>query len=117
MDTAPVKENADEGKEHVEGVAGSGFEHVPYVVLGKETVEGVDAVRREEVDVKAGGRTLMLNGKENGAGVLDEGGADKSKNTLGLGGAGTCEKNSDLRRSMAASLMSLKKPGCIVWRD
>lgn len=46
-------------------------------------MEGVGVVRIEEVGVEADGGGLLLNGGENGAGVLQEGGAEVKERMLG----------------------------------
>lgn len=68
------------------------------------------AAGRREVDAEATGGGFSLNGGEDFVRVLEDKGVDGKKKVLGLEGAGVVKKDYDLRRSMAASLMSLKIP-------
>lgn len=49
-------------------------------------------MKKEEIDVEANGRGLFVNGSEDGARVLEDGGAGGQKKVLGMGEAGSREK-------------------------
>lgn len=67
MATAPVKEGAGEDEEHLEDAVVFCFEHMAYGIVGEESLEDVGKVRKEDVNVAAGGGGLLLIGGENGA--------------------------------------------------
>lgn len=86
------------------------FQHAAYAVPNEEGDEGVGTVRRKEVNVKIGGREFLLSGGKDGVGVRDDEIANEIKNSWEWEGSVVVERNCDLRRLMAASLMSLKTP-------
>lgn len=49
-----AEEDANEDEAHVQGAIVFCFEHAACAVVGKESIEDVDAIGREEVDVQAG---------------------------------------------------------------
>lgn len=104
-----VGEGPGEAEDYVESAVVFCFEHAPFAVVDKETFEGVGVIEREVVSVETGSRGLLLTGGEDCVRVLENGGAEEEERTLGRRGAGGDAKSSDLRRSTAASLMSLKK--------
>lgn len=76
--------------------------------MGDDTAQSVGAVRRTEIDVKNSGVGLMLNVGNGDSFVLENKNADKK---LEWKKPVVRETDSDLRRSAAASLVSLETPG------
>lgn len=79
--------------------------------MGEETSKREDVVGREEVDLEAGSGNLLLNDGEYGLEVLENEGADGKGRTFGMRRTGSGEKTLLPETVMAASLMSMEKPG------
>lgn len=79
-------------------------------VVSENSVESVGGSGRGEVDVETGSAGLLLTGRLNAAGLVENEDADGEKKTLRMGGADTDERDSDLRRSRTASLTGLETP-------
>lgn len=60
--------------------------------MSEESFEGVGAVGTEKVYVEARGGGLLLNGEEDGAGVLEDDDTDEEKTTLEMEGEGFSEE-------------------------
>lgn len=63
-----------------------------------------------EVNVEASGERMFLKGDEYGVGVRENGGADGEQKKLGVERAVVEKRDSDLRHSMTASLISSETP-------
>lgn len=110
MAAAGGKEGADAEKEPVESAVVFCSEHAAYAVLREATIESVGVVGRREIDVTAGARWLPLNSEENGVGVLEDGAVDGKESMWESEGPVVQERDSDLKRSITASLKSLVTP-------
>lgn len=110
MGAAKVEDGAGEGEDSVKGARLSCFGHAAYAVVSKEVVDGMGDVKKEEVRVEAVCGKLLWRGDEGDVEVLENEGADGKKEHLEWERPVAVKKDSDLRRSLALSLMSLKKP-------
>lgn len=110
MVAAVVEERADKEKNHVESTTDLCFEQAAYAVVGEEASESMQAVGREEVDVEACGRRLLLNGGKDGDGVLEDGDVHANEKEFDWKAAVVMTRISNLKRSMAASVKSSKTP-------
>lgn len=79
MVAAEVEEDKNGGEEHVENTVVFFSEHAAYAVLDEKSVKSVGVVGRREVDVETVCEKSLLNGGEDGAGVLEDGKADRKK--------------------------------------
>lgn len=110
LGSTAAEEQIDERERHIEGAVVFSFECTAFAVVNEETAESVDVPETAEVHVKAGSRGLLLNSDRDGAGVPEDGGEAERKILWGGEGPVLVKKESDLRRWMAASSMSLETP-------
>lgn len=89
---AAAEEGANEEEGHVEKAVVFCFEHAAYAVVDDQTVKGVGVVVNGEVNVDADGGRLVLNGNEDGLGVLENMVSDEKKEPLRVGGASRGEQ-------------------------
>lgn len=89
MAAAAAEENGHEAEKHVEDAVPFCSEHAVYGVVGEEAFDGLGAIEREEIDVEAVSRDLLLNGGGDGAEVLEKRKADEEKRAMRIGRAGS----------------------------
>lgn len=78
--------------------------------MSEKTVDAVDAVEKEQVNVKTSSGGLLLNGGENGIGELGGWRSGRREERVEVKRTSSSKRDSDLRRWMTASLMSLEMP-------
>lgn len=107
---AAVEEGASEGKRHMEGAIVSFFGCAAPAVVGEETIQSVVAVGTGEVDAETGCRGFSLSSGKDSVAVSREGAGEGKKHHPDWEGPVVVEKDSNLSRWMAASLVSLQIP-------
>lgn len=91
MVAAAVEEDVGEVEYHAEGPIVVWFDHAAYAVMGENPIESVGVVGKGKVDVETGKGGLLLNGVQNGVGVLESRGADGQERSLSVKADGICE--------------------------
>lgn len=89
---ASVKECSDEGKDHVECAVVFRLEHSAESFCGEEAVKSLSAIGGGEVYVESRCRGIFFDGRENGVGVFEDGGADGLEGSLGFAGTDNGEE-------------------------
>lgn len=111
-----MEERASNRQDHVKSAVAFCFERAVYGVLGEENVEGVGVAGRRKINVEAGSGSMLLSSSKDGVGMLGMEMRTEKEKRRKWEGPVVLKTDSDLRRSMAARLVSLEKPRCRSWR-